>query len=94
MEICCNRMNVFSKVFRCGGNKFHFTKQVVGQGKAAQILAKPLSYKSSGILLFQIWLNLGLRLGKTEAESSNDLLAAYFSRHKISNMIKQAFALE
>lgn len=67
-------------------------RQMAGRGKATRILAEPLYYTSSGILLFQIWLKLGCDLGETEAKGSNALLAARFSRHKISNKTKQAAA--
>lgn len=70
-------------------------KQMAGRGRAKEgFLAQPLYYTSSGILLFQIWLKLGRDLGKTEAESSNAPVAAYFSCNKISNKTKQAAALQ
>lgn len=94
-----NSMNVYRTVFEVWG-ALNLTLAGLNtlwsrwQGEARQILARPLFYTSSGILLFQIWLKLGLDLGETEAKSSNNLLAAYFSCNKISDKIKQAVALQ
>lgn len=41
-----------------------FMRQMAGRGRARRILAQPLYYTSSGILLFQIWLQLGRDLAR------------------------------